>query len=198
MHTNKLRASYFYNFSCMPLLLFAPLLIPLLLIFIASVCVTFLISDVICNKKGAPYVRSHNDKIKTMIELGRIKPNEVVIDLGSGDGSLLIAAAAAGAICRGIEINPFMIWHSRRLIQKAYLTDRIIIVKQNFFATSLGDADVVFVYLWPHTTQKLLEKFIRELKPNARVVSNLFPIPQWTPYAEQDMIFAYHPPCISL
>lgn len=178
----------------MSLLFFALLIIPLLLICLACACIVFLISNAICDKKGAPYVRSHDDKIKTIIELWRIKPDEVVVDLGSGDGSLLIASARAGAVCRGIEINPFMVWHSRRLIRKAGFAHRITIAKENFFITSLRDADVVFVYLWPHTTQQLIEKFTSELKPTARVISNLFPIPQWTPYEERDMIFGYYPP----
>ena len=176
--------------ALIPLLLF----FPALLLLAALLCIAFIASNMIADKKGAPYVRSHDDKIKTMIEVGRIKPGEVVVDLGSGDGSLLIAAARAGATCRGIEINPFLIWRSRRLIRKTECANRITITRENFFAASLGDADIVFVYLWPRTMQQLLEKCTRELKPGARVVSNLFPIPQWTPYEERDMIFGYYPP----
>lgn len=178
----------------MNVLLLFLLLLPAILLLAAFFCIAFIVSNIITDKKGAPYVRSHDDKINTMIELARIKPNEVAVDLGSGDGSLLIAAARMGAVCRGIEINPFLVWRSRRLIRKAEFTHRITIAKENFFTASLRDADVIFVYLWPHTTQRLLEKFTSELKPNARVVSNLFPIPQWTPYEERDMIFGYYPP----
>ena len=176
--------------ALIPFLLF----FPALLLFAALLCIAFIISNIIADKKGAPYVRSHNNKIKTMIEVGRIKPGEVVVDLGSGDGSLLIAAARAGATCRGIEINPFLVWRSRSLIKRSGVQNNITIIKGNFFTAPIADADVVFVYLWPHTTQNLLQKFAQELKPNARIVSNLFPIPQWTPYEQRNMIFGYYPP----
>ncbi len=140
---------------------------------------------------GAPFVRSRKEKIKTMIELAQLKPRETVLDLGSGDGSIVIEAAKSGAHAVGIEINPFLVWYSRWRIKRAGLENRAQIIQKNFCDFTLNDADVIFLYLWPSTIEKLKEKLRRELKPEARIVSNGFPIKGWNPIMEKDKVYLY-------
>ena len=142
--------------------------------------------------KGAPYVRSKKEKIETMLELAQVKPGETVTDLGSGDGSILIEAAQQGAMGVGVEVNPFLVWHSRRHIRKAGLEDKIKIIKRDFREHHLGNTDVVFLYLWPSTLEELQEKFLRELKPGTRIVSNGFPLTHLKPLGLKNGVYIYY------
>lgn len=126
-----------------------------------------------------------------MLELAQIKPGEKVIDLGSGDGSLVTEAAGRGAEAIGVEINPFLVWYSRWRIKKANLQDKTKIIRGDFRNFSLDQANVVFLYLWPETVAKLKEKLIRELRPGARVISNGFPLAGWHPQAAENGVFLY-------
>ena len=141
---------------------------------------------------GAPFVKSAKKKIYSMLALAAIKSGETVVDLGSGDGTLIIEAAKMGAAATGVEINPFLIWLSRVRIRRAGLENRATILRKDFRTHPLGNTDVVFAYLWPSTLQHLKEKFERELAPGARVISNAFPIEGWTPIIESDGVYLYH------
>lgn len=140
---------------------------------------------------GAPYVRSKKDKIVTMLELATIRPGEQVVDLGSGDGSLIMEAARCGAKATGIEINPFLVWYSRWRIKRAGLQDHTTIMRADFREFPLSDADVIFLYLWPSTIEKLKEKLSKELNPGSRIISNGFPIRGWNPIMEKDKVYLY-------
>ncbi len=129
-----------------------------------------------------------------MLELAQIRPGEVVFDLGSGDGTLVLAAARAGAKAIGIEINPFLVVFSRLRIKRQGLREKANIISADFRISSLSTADVVFMYLLPNTVKNLQEKLLRELKPGARIVSNSFPFPAWLPAKEKDKVFLYHVP----
>lgn len=142
--------------------------------------------------KGAPFVRSGKKKIDTMIELANIQSGDQVMDLGSGDGSILLEAAKLGACGVGIEINPFLVWYSRWKIQRAGFSDKVKIIRGDFWKQSLQNADVIFLYLWPDTLEKLQKKLIRESKSGVRIVSNGFSIKGWSPVAEQNGVFMYH------
>lgn len=141
--------------------------------------------------KDAPYVPSKNEKAALMLNLAEIKAGETVIDLGSGNGILLMEAARKGARAVGVEINPFLVWWSRWRARRAGLKDKMRIVCADLNNHSLGEADVVFLYLWQKTNDKLRPKLERELKPGARVVSNTFPIPGWSPIKEEGQVYLY-------
>src|SRR3989344_5527193 len=136
--------------------------------------------------KGAPYVRSKKARVRTMFELADIKEGERVVDLGSGDGLILIEAAKRGAVATGIEINPFLVWYSKRRVKKSGFGKRVKIIKSDFRKYDLREADVVFLYLWPSTNEGLEYKFSRELKPGTRVISNGFPLPGLEPHASKN------------
>ena len=143
--------------------------------------------------KGAPFVRSKREKIAIMLELAEIKANDSIIDAGSGDGTILLEAAQRGARGIGIEINPFLVWYSRIRARYAGFAKTLSFEKKDFALSSFQNADIVFLYLWPHTVEKLKEKLFRELAPEARIISNSFPIKGWTPVKEKAGVYLYHP-----
>lgn len=141
--------------------------------------------------KGAPFVRSKPDRIQTMIDLAEIKEGMHVVDLGSGDGSILIAAARCGAYAVGIEMNPFFIPYSRWRARRAGLDHRTTFIRGEIKDCRIDDADVVFLYLLPPLLKKISAKLSLELKSGACVISNAFPIPGWTPIKEKNGVFMY-------
>ena len=140
---------------------------------------------------GAPYVRSQKKKISTMLELARITPGETALDLGSGDGSLVIEAARQGANATGIEINPFLIWYSRQRIRRAGVTKNARVARANLFKYPCTDTNVIFIYLWPETLVRLEKKLEHELSPGSRIISNGFPISGWNPILVKDEVYLY-------
>jgi len=149
---------------------------------------------VIGQLKGAPYVSSDRKKIELMLELAGIRPDELVVDLGSGDGSLVREAASRGARAVGIEVNPFLVYYSRWRIKRSGLAEKAQIIHGDLRRYPLQEADALFVYLLPKTLLKLKEKFIKELKPGARIISNGFPIPGWHPQLSKNGVFRYSVP----
>jgi SAM-dependent methyltransferase len=146
--------------------------------------------------KGAPWVPTSGRLVKKALEMAELKPGELVYDLGSGDGRIVIAAAKDfGARAVGIEIDPFRVLYSRLKISRLHLQDRVKIVRSNFFNVRLGDAEVVIVYLLQQTNNKLQYKLESELKPNCRVVSVVWKFEGWEVMRadEEEMIYVYRP-----
>lgn len=141
--------------------------------------------------RGAPYVPSSEAKIGEMVRLAAIRPGERVADFGSGDGRVVMALARAGAEAHGFEINPILVWLSRRKIRAAGLRDRAHIHYQSFWRVNAGAFDVVVVFGISHIMPALERKLRRELKSRARVVSNAFAFPQWSPARVEDSVYRY-------
>ena len=141
--------------------------------------------------KGAPFVASRPERIKTMIDLANLKEGMRVVDLGSGDGSILIAAAHRGAIATGVEMNPFLIPYSQWRARRAGVSSRTTFIRGEIKNHPIHDADVVFLYLLPSLLSKINVKLSSELKPGACVISNAFPIANWTPVMEKNGVFLY-------
>lgn len=139
----------------------------------------------------APFVPSNRRKQRIMLELADIRAGETVIDAGSGSGSLLIASARLDARAIGIESNPLLVLYSRIRALADATRKNITVIRENLFSYSFREADVLFLYLFPKTIEKLKEKLEKELKPGARIISNTFPIPGWTPKKERDGVFLY-------
>jgi precorrin-6B methylase 2 len=144
----------------------------------------------------APYVPTRKRELDRLIRLANFRPGDRVVDLGSGDGRIVLAAARAGADAIGVERQPVLVWISRWRARRQGLSARAIFRTGNMFDEDIREADVVFCYLLPGTMQKLKEKFEHELKPGARVISNAFKMQGWTPTTEDRdgltaPIFAY-------
>jgi len=113
-----------------------------------------------------------------MLAMAEVGPNDLVYDLGCGDGRTIVAAAwRYGARAVGIEIDPLRYLWCRALVAVLGLRDRVQVVYGDFFAQDLSAADVVTCYLLQATNDKLEEKFKQELDLCARVVSNSFTFP---------------------
>ncbi len=124
---------------------------------------------------GAPWVPTPMRMVHTMLIMAEVGPEDLVYDLGCGDGRMIVTAARRyGAKAVGVEIDPLRYFWCRMLIRILGLRDRVLVVFGDFFNQDLSDADVVTCYLLQSTNDKLQDKFERELRPGTRVVSNTF------------------------
>lgn len=120
----------------------------------------------------APWWRTSDKKIRIALKLAGVKKEDVVYDLGSGDGrSMIIAAKEFGAKGIGIEIDPLRFYLSKLFAKFNGVSDKTKFIKKSFFDVDISDADVIFVYLVPKTLEKLKPKFLKELKPETRLIS---------------------------
>ena len=146
---------------------------------------------------GLPPVPTKRERIRKALKLANLQPNEILYDLGAGDGRvLLIAAREFGAKAVGIEVGPIqctLIW--LRSVASG-LGDKIQIRLANFYRVDLHDADVVFVYATSKEVVKLASHLEKQLKLGARVVSISADFPEWEPSAfdEYELIFVYEMP----
>ena len=145
------------------------------------------VSQVISNgqekiKLDVPYEPSSEEVVRTMLEIAQVGKDDLVYDLGCGDGRIVIAAAQkAGARGVGVDLDPERIKESLENARKANVTSRVQFVQQDLFQTDIGKATVVMLYLWPEVNLKLRPKLLRELKPGTRVVSHSHNMGSWEP-----------------
>lgn len=141
--------------------------------------------------RGVMYVPSTDEKVKKMVDILKAKNGEKAVDLGSGDGRLVIALAKAGAMAYGYEINPFLVAKSRKKIKESGLEKGALILQNNFWNEDLSQFDIVTVYGIHHIMKGLEVKLSKELKWGARVVSNAFSFPSWKCAAKEDGVYLY-------
>ena len=116
-----------------------------------------------------------------MLKLANVGPDDVVYDLGSGDGRIpIIAAQKYGARAVGIEIDPRLVELSWRIANEAEVANRVSFIVGDLFEADLSKATVITTYLSPSIMQRLEPKF-RALKPGTRIVSHDFPMRRWSP-----------------
>jgi SAM-dependent methyltransferase len=116
--------------------------------------------------------------VSKLLAMAEVEPDDVVYDLGCGDGRLIIAAAQRyGARAVGIEIHPLRVLWCRARIAALGLRGRVRVIRGDFFKQDLRDADVVICYLLQRTNNKLEGKLKRDLAPGVRVVSKRFTFP---------------------
>ena len=140
--------------------------------------IILVISMIWTNSRGAPWVPTPMSMVHKMLQMAEVRPDDLVYDLGCGDGRIIITAARRyGARAVGIELDPLRYLWCQMLITVLGLRDRVRIVQGNFFKQDLSAADVVTCYLLRDTNKKLQGKFKDELSPYTRVVSNYFTFP---------------------
>ena len=128
---------------------------------------------------GAIYFTTKADACDAMIRLSSAKQGEKIADLGSGDGRVVIAFAKLGCETHGYEINPFLVWISRRAILRAELKDKAFVHWKSFWKIDFSSFDVIALYGIPRIMDKLETKRNTELKPGTRIVSNSYSFPKW-------------------
>lgn len=161
------------------------------------ILIVLVISIIWTNSRGAPWVPTPMSMVHEMLTMAEVGPNDVVYDLGCGDGRIIVAAARRyGARAVGIELDPLRFLWCQMLITVLGLRDRVRIVYGNFFKQELSSASVVTCYLLRDTNKKLQGKFKAELDPNARVVSNYFTFPglQLVNGNEEEKLYLYRLP----
>ena len=133
-----------------------------------------------------PYVPTPQVVVDRMLELAQIKPGDTVIDLGSGDGRIMITAAQRyGARGFGVELNPRLVESSNEAAKTAGVADRVKFLQQDLFKTDFREADVLTLYLLPDVNMALRPKILADLKPGTRVVSHDYGMGVWRPEVEE-------------
>lgn len=132
-----------------------------------------------------PFLVTPHEIVEQMLRLARVGPDDVVYDLGSGDGRVVIAATrdfrARQAV--GIEIDPALVTRSREYARRAGVADRVSFREQDLFQADLSSATVVTLYLTREVNLRLRPKLLAELQPGTRVVSFNFDMGDWEPTA---------------
>lgn len=130
----------------------------------------------------APFVPTPMDVVDRMLKLANVGPNDVVFDLGCGDGRIVIAAAQKfGARGVGVDINPTLIADANAAAKAAGVTSRVEFRLQDAMTVDLTDATVVTLYLLSASNVKLRPVLTRQLRRGARIVAHEFPIGDWEP-----------------
>jgi SAM-dependent methyltransferase len=134
-------------------------------------------------KPDVIYVPTPQPVVEAMLELAQVKRTDVVYDLGSGDGRIVITAAKRyGASGVGLEIDPALVRKARENAAAAGVSNRVRFVTQNLFTADLSKASVVTLYLLQSLNERLRPKLVRDLKPGTRIVSHVFNMgPEWPP-----------------
>ncbi len=154
--------------------------------------------------QGAMFHPSARIKVRTFLDHVPMIAGELLVDIGCGDGRVLLEARRRyGVRALGFEVNPLAYALSHLRTRR---TEGIEVRLANFWNVDIGDADVVFCYLFPDVMVRLGEKLLRELRPGAFVVSCNFPIPGWThkellypgSSGHADPIYLYQIPAVSL
>jgi ubiquinone/menaquinone biosynthesis C-methylase UbiE len=132
--------------------------------------------------RDVPYVPTPDAVVDRMLEVAKVGPNDVVYDLGSGDGRIVIAAARKyGARGVGIDIDPQRIREAQDNARKAGVTGRVEFRQGDLFKADIREATVVTLYLLGSVNLQLRPKLLAELKPGTRVVSHAFQMGDWKP-----------------
>ena len=151
----------------------------------------------------APFVATPMDLVEKMLELAKVTSSDVVYDLGSGDGRIVMYAAEKyGAKAVGVELDKDLASESQKEVRRRKLEDRAKIIQGDLFETDLTPATVVAVYLLQAANRRLSPIMEKDLRPGTRVVAHDIRIPDWKPVEElsidsggvQHFIYLYRVP----
>lgn len=140
--------------------------------------------------KDVVWVPSAPQVVEKMLDMAEVTPKDFVIDLGSGDGRNVIAAAKRGARALGIEYNPDLVALSRMRAKEAGVAGKATFVQGDMYQADISQATVLALFLTPEVLDQMQDKFLA-LKPGTRIVLNTFPVTDWEP----DAMETVGPPC---
>ncbi len=152
------------------------------LILVVIVLGLWVTGDAQKHEPDVEFVPTPQEVVLEMLKMAKVTQNDVVYDLGCGDGRIVITAAKVfGARGVGVDIDPIRIRESNKNARKAGVTDRVKFIEGDLFATHLTKATVVALYLTPELNIQLQPKLFREVKPGTRIVSHDFDMGDWKP-----------------
>jgi predicted O-methyltransferase YrrM len=135
-----------------------------------------------------PYVPTHESLVEEMLSMARVTGSDVLYDLGSGDGRIVITAARKfGTRGIGYDLDPERIKEARENARRAGVTDRVRFEQQDIFTAKIADATVVTMYLLPDVNMRLRPRLLSELKPGTRIVSHNYDLGDWQPVQRKEM-----------
>lgn len=145
---------------------------------------------------GAPYEPSRGKALKNIIKFIAPKSRDKIAELGSGDGRICIALAKklpknSKIEIHGFEINPFLVWLSRRKIRKLGLQNKIKIYWENFWKINLHNYNKIVIFQFSTITKRLSKKFKKELKPNSLIVSHWWKLPNLKIKKREGRVYLY-------
>ncbi len=133
--------------------------------------------------KDVIWVPTPDALVAKMLEIAKVTPQDYLIDLGSGDGRTVIAAAKLNAKATGVEYNPDMVEYAKRKASEAGVNDRANFVKADLYEYDFSNATVITMFLLPEINLRLRPKLL-DLKPGTRIVTNTFTMGEWQPDLE--------------
>lgn len=137
---------------------------------------------------SVPFITTPEAVVQRMLELAQTGPGDLVVDLGSGDGRIVIAAAQKfGARGLGIEMDPRLVEKSRKNAERAGVADRVSFVQGDVLAADFSAASVVTLYLLPGLINRLQPRLLERLQPGTRIVSHAFAMTGWKPDRRETM-----------
>jgi len=135
-----------------------------------------------------PFITTPDEVVERMLQLAETRPGDLVVDLGSGDGRIVIAAAQKfGARGLGIEIDAGLVESSRENAVRAGVAERVSFVQGDVLAADISAATVVTLYLLPGLINRLQPRFLERLQPGTRIVSHAFAMTGWRPDRRETM-----------
>jgi hypothetical protein len=141
-------------------------------------------------KDAGPYVPSPQSVVSDMLRYADVDASDFLIDLGSGDGRIVLTAAKVfGARGFGVEIKDDLVNRANEAARNEGLAERVRFMKADLFKTNISEATVITMYLLPDTVNLLKDKFLTELRPGTRIVSHDYPLTGWIPekYVQMDL-----------
>jgi 16S rRNA A1518/A1519 N6-dimethyltransferase RsmA/KsgA/DIM1 with predicted DNA glycosylase/AP lyase activity len=138
-----------------------------------------------------PFIPSPYRVVREALNIAKINGDDVLYDLGAGDGRVVLEAARLGAYGVAVEIDPALASLIRIRSEELGLSNRITAIEDDFFNVYLGDATIIYQYLYPSISEELKHKYVKELRIGTRIIAYNLPISGWTPIIIRRLIDEY-------
>lgn len=140
---------------------------------------------------GAIYYPTPTHVVRSMLDLAKIGPNDTILDLGSGDGRILIEAAKRGAHAIGYEIDPLLVRKTRKLVKNEKLSHLVTVHNKNMWQADFDDATVITLYLFPNFMNRLQKNLESRLNHKIKLVSHNYRFPKKKEISSKNNIYLY-------
>ena len=149
-------------------------------------CLALAAGAVQAQERFSPYVPSDQDNVERMLKLAQLRDDDIVVDLGSGDGRIVLTAARMNKKLRGwgVDIDEKLVKESNAAARARGVADRVRFFHRNAFDADLGEATVIAMWLWPEMQRMLRPVILAQARPGTRIVTNLWDLGSWRPDEE--------------